>query len=89
MVISWDLIEEKSIILIFTNQSICVLQKGWGLHLHHLSVDECGQGIELPNENKVANVIFLRWHNPGYFCENLDLYIFVLSFNWSDGDLNS
>ena len=29
-------------------------------------------------------------HDPAYFCENLDLYIFVLfSFIWTDGDLSS
>ena len=32
----------------------------------------------------------LRLHDPAYFCENLDLYIFVLfSFILSDGDLSS
>ena len=34
--------------------------------------------------------ITLRLHDPTYFCEKLDLYIFVLfSFIWSDGDLSS
>ena len=33
---------------------------------------------------------YLRLHDPAYFCENLDLYIFVLfSFILSDGDLSS
>ena len=32
----------------------------------------------------------LRLHDPAYFCENLDLCIFVLfSFIWSDGDFSS
>ena len=32
----------------------------------------------------------LRLHDPAYYCENLDLYIFVLfSFIWSAGDLSS
>ena len=45
--------------------------------------------VKCISDTKKIYCKYLRWHNPAYFFENLYLYIFVLSFIWSDGDLSS